>query len=57
MALFDQPLAEMGAKKARAAGDQNPLIEVVSTEQIYWLQDEKVNSFLIIAEIKEGENK
>ncbi len=37
--------------------NNDPLIEVVSMEQIGWLQEEKVNSFLITVEIKEGENK
>lgn len=37
--------------------NNDPLIEVVSMEQIGWLPEEKINSFLITVEIKEGQLK
>ena len=33
--------------------NHDPLMEVVNMEQISWLEEEKINSFLIIVEIKE----
>lgn len=37
--------------------NNDPLVEVVNMEQIGWLTDRKMNSFLITVEIKEGTDK
>lgn len=37
--------------------NQDPLMEVVNMEEIGWLEEEKMNSFLIIVEIKEDNLK